>query len=124
MNDKIMFQVDGNGLNNKPLDFKYGGLVDVIMDDENVGNIIISKEEGTCRLSIEFFIIKQSIRAMGYGIKILESFKSYVKKLGFNSLTGTCSDELVAFYKKAGAYFEDKLNPNYPHINNKFYIEL
>lgn len=124
MKDKIVFKIDGSRLNDKSLNFNYGGLVDVIIGDENVGNIIISKEEGTRRLSIELFIIKQSLRAMGYGIKILESFKSYAKKLGFNSLTGTCSDELVAFYKKAGAYFEDKLNPNYPHITNKFYIEL
>lgn len=124
MKDKIIFKMDGCNLDDKPLGFNYGGLVDVIMDNENIGNIIISKEYGEPRLSIEFFVIKQRLRAMGYGIKILESFKSYAKTLGFNGLTGTCSDELVAFYRKAGAYFEDKLNPNYPHINNKFYIEL
>lgn len=124
MKDKIIFKLDGCGLNNGPLDLNYGGLVDVVVNNENIGNIIISREEGSYRLGIELFVLKQSVRAMGYGTKVLESFKSFAKSLGFRGLTGTCSDELISFYKKVGAYFEDKLSPDYPYVNNKFYIEI
>lgn len=122
--NKIVFKVEGVNSVKKSSDLKYGELVDVIIDNENIGNLIISKEDEELRLSIDFFVIKQRLRAMGYGTKIMESFKLYVKSLGFKSITGTCSDELIAFYKKAGAYFEDKLGSDYPHVNNKFYIEL
>lgn len=124
MKEKIIFKIDGDYLNEKTIISNYGGLVDVFMDDESIGNLIIHTEEGEPKLNLEFFIIKQRLRAKGYGTKIMQSLKLYAKSLGFKTITGTCSDDLIYFYKKFGAYFEDKMNPTYPHITNKFYIEL
>lgn len=124
MNNKIMFKVNGENFKNgfKKADCCF--LVDAIVDGENVGNLIVSKNDIDSSLSIDLFIIKQQLRAKGYGTKILDSFKSHVKLIGFKRITGCCSSDLINFYTKIGAYFDDKIINTYSGINNRFYINL
>lgn len=124
MKKDIMLKINGEYLKEVLISSEYGGLVDIVVDNENIGNIVVSREKGQPMLNIEIFVIKQGLRAMGYGTKVMNLLKSQAKSIGFESITGTCSDELVSFYRNLGAYFEDKLKPGYPYISNKFYIEL
>lgn len=122
--NRIYFMIDNKEFNRENLLNSYGGLVDIIMDDCYIGTITLQVDETKSLLNLEFVYLYNSYRGKGYSKMVLERLKYAVKDFGFNSIAGTCCDDLISLYRSIGASFKKRTSLDYCCINNKFYIDI
>lgn len=130
MNKKITFKIE-NENENEIVDFNLttfndnpGSNVRCYLNDAYIGDILCHWDSSDTSVYLEYWELDEKYKNQGYGLSILVAFKSLLKDLGFNYITGSCNDKLMGFYKEAGAVFENRKPDDETYINNVFYIDL
>lgn len=124
---KLIFEDDYN-LNNNSINkvFEYNffnnDYISIFFNNTEVGYIEYNAYENC--MYLEYIKIYEDYQRKKIGCHSLSILIDICKLFNLSFINGECRNDLISFYKKLGAKFENRTPEDEAYINNRFYIDL